>query len=58
VLFLILIIFLVLFLFGGHYGYSRWGYQGGLGIGGVLILILLLWLLFGGVMAPVGHWRY
>ncbi len=57
-LFLILIVFLLLFVFGGRYGYNRWGYSGGIGIGGVLILILLLWLLFGGVMAPVGHWRY
>ncbi len=57
-LFLVLIIFLVLFMFGGNWGYTRWGPQGGIGIGGLLVLILLLWLLFGGVVAPVGHWRY
>ncbi len=56
-------------VFSPHYFsgavYVRWkpglhalGPQGGIGIGGLLVLILLLWLLFGGVVAPAGHWRY
>ena len=48
---LLLIILLVL-LFGGgggYYGYSRWGYGGGLGIGGTVLLIVLLLYLFGAI---------
>ena len=43
----ILVILLVLLLFGGGLGYSRWGYQGGFGIGGLLLIILVVWLLLG-----------
>jgi hypothetical protein len=35
-------------LFGGHFGYSRCGYCGGIGIGGVLRVILIICL-------PVGR---
>jgi Protein of unknown function (DUF3309) len=45
---LVLIIVLILLLGGGggYYGYSRWGYGGGLGIlGTVLLIVLILYLL-------------
>jgi hypothetical protein len=48
---LILIILLVL-LFGGggcYYGYSRWGYGGGLGVVGTVLLIVLVLYLLGGL---------
>ncbi len=48
---LLLIIILVL-LFGGgggYYGYSRWGYGGGLGILGTVLLIVLVLYLLGGL---------
>ena len=45
---LILIILLVLLFGGGFFGYSRYGTRGGMGIGGVILLILLAWLLLGG----------
>ena len=44
---LILIILIILLLFGGRFGYRRYGYRGGMGIGGLLLLILLLYLIFG-----------
>jgi hypothetical protein len=34
-----------LLLFGGDFGYSRYGYRGGIGIGGVLRVILIICLL-------------
>ena len=48
---LILIIVLLLLLGGGggYYGYSRWGYGGGLGIVGTVVLIFLLFYLVGGI---------
>jgi hypothetical protein len=46
---LILLIIVLVLLFGGgggYYGYSRWGYGGGLGIfGTVLLIVLVLYLL-------------
>ncbi len=42
---LLLVIIVLLLLFGGGFGYSRWGYQGGFGIGGVLVVILIVYLL-------------
>jgi hypothetical protein len=45
---LILIILLVLLFGGGFFGYSRYGTGGGMGIGGVVLVILLAWLLLGG----------
>ena len=32
---LILIIIILVLLFGGEFGYRRWGYGGGIGIGGI-----------------------
>ena len=48
---LILIILLVLLFGGGFFGYSRYGASGGMGIGGVVLVILLVWLLLGGGLA-------
>ena len=44
---LLLVIVLLIVLFGGgFYGYNRWGYGGGLGVvGTVLVIVLILWLL-------------
>lgn len=47
-LFIILIVFLLVWLLGSHVGYNRWGYGGGISIGGLILLIFVLWLLFGG----------
>jgi hypothetical protein len=44
---LILIILIVFLLFGGGFGYSRWGYRGGMGIGGILLIVLVVYLLLG-----------
>ena len=44
---LILIILIIVLLFGGGFGYSRWGHRGGLGIGGVLLILLIVYLLVG-----------
>jgi len=51
---LILVIFLLILLFGGGFGYYRGGYYGrGIGysgggiLGTVLILVLIVWLLRG-----------
>jgi hypothetical protein len=45
---LILLIVLIVLLFGGGgYGYSRYGYGGGIGIGGILLIVLIVYLLFG-----------
>jgi hypothetical protein len=44
---LILIIIILLLLFGGGFGYSRYGYRGGIGIGGILLIILIVYLLLG-----------
>jgi len=43
---LILIILILLLLFGGGFGYRRYGHRGGLGIGGILLLILIIYLIF------------
>ncbi len=48
-----LIVLIVLLLLlgggGGYYGHSRWGYGGsaGVGLGTILLIILLVWLLGG-----------
>ena len=44
---LILLIIILLLLFGGGFGYSRYGYRGGIGIGGILLIILIVYLLLG-----------
>jgi hypothetical protein len=41
--FVIIILLLLLFVGGSC---SRWGYPGGIGIGGFLIILLLVYLLF------------
>jgi len=48
---LILLIILLLLLGGGggYYGYSRWGTNGGLGIVGTVLLVVVLLYLFGGL---------
>lgn len=48
---LLLIILLVLLVGGGggYYGYSRWGYGGGLGILGTVLLIVLVLYLVGAI---------
>jgi len=42
-----LIILIIVLLFGGGFGYRRYGHRGGIGIGGILLLILILYLIFG-----------
>jgi hypothetical protein len=42
---ILIIVILVLLLGGGGYGYSRYGYRGGIGIGGILLIILVVYLL-------------
>jgi hypothetical protein len=43
---ILIIVLLVLLLGGGGFGYSRWGYAGGGGILGlILVVFLILWLL-------------
>src|SRR5438270_11839373 len=44
---ILLIILVVVLLFGGGLGYSRWGYGGGIGIGGILLIALIVYLLVG-----------
>jgi len=44
---IILIVLVVLLLGGGGFGYSRYGYGGGIGIGGILLLVLILYPVFG-----------
>ena len=44
---LILIIIILLLLFGGGFGYSRWGYGGRIGTGGILLIVLVVYLLVG-----------
>ena len=44
---LILIILILLLLIGGGLGYCRYGHRGGMGIGGILLLILILYRIFG-----------
>jgi hypothetical protein len=44
---LILIIIILLLIFGSGFGYNRWGYGGGIGIGGILLIVLIVYLLVG-----------
>lgn len=49
---LLILIIVLLLLFGGgggYYGYSRWGYGGGLGIVGTVLLIFVILYLLGGL---------
>src|SRR5882724_8952707 len=38
---------ILVLLFGGGFGYRRWGYGGGIGIGGILLIVLIVYLLVG-----------
>jgi hypothetical protein len=47
---IIILVVVLLLIFGGgggYYGYSRWGYAGGggIGIGAILVILLVLYLL-------------
>lgn len=47
---LILLIVIIVLLFGGGFGYYRGGWQGsgpGIGIFGVIVILLIIWLLLG-----------
>jgi hypothetical protein len=44
---ILLIIIILILLFGGGFGYSRWGYRGGIGIGGIILIVLIVYLLVG-----------
>jgi hypothetical protein len=46
-LILLIIVLLLLFGGGGYYGYGRWGYRGGagLGLGSVLLILLVAYML-------------
>jgi hypothetical protein len=44
---LIIVLLLVFGLGGGYFGYSRWGYRGGggIGLGSVVVILLVCYLL-------------
>ena len=44
---LILIIIVLVLLFGGGGGYYAYGPRGGIGIGGILLIVLVIYLLVG-----------
>ncbi len=44
---IIVVILILLLLGGGGWGYTRYGIGGGFGIGGILLVVLVLWLLLG-----------
>jgi hypothetical protein len=47
-LIVLIIVLLLLFGGGGYYGYGRWGYRGGAGVGlGTVLLILLIAYMLG-----------
>jgi hypothetical protein len=47
-LILLIIVLLLLFGGGGYYGYGRWGYRGGAGVGlGTVLVILLIAYMLG-----------
>jgi len=48
---MIILLILLLLLFGGGFGYRSYGYNGGFGIVGALLVILLIVYLFGGFHA-------
>jgi hypothetical protein len=51
---LLLLILLILLFGGGGWFYSDGAFRGpGIGIGGLILLILLIWMLLG----PSQHWR-
>jgi hypothetical protein len=44
---IILIVLVILLIGGGSWGYSSYGYYGGFGIGGPLLVVLVIYLLLG-----------
>jgi hypothetical protein len=44
---LILIIIVLVLIFGGGGGYYAYGPRGGIGIGGILLVVLILYLILG-----------
>jgi len=44
---ILIIVLLLIFGGGGYYGYGRWGYRGGagIGVGGVLLILLIAYML-------------
>ena len=45
---ILIVIVLLVILGGGGWGFSQYpAYRGGIGIGGLLLLALVLWLIFG-----------
>jgi hypothetical protein len=45
---ILIIVLLLVFGGGGYYGYGRWGYQGGAGVGlGTVLLVLLVAYMLG-----------
>jgi len=52
VLFIIVIVLLIFLLGGGSWATSRYGYRGGLGVAGLVVVILLLLYFCGGLRAP------
>jgi hypothetical protein len=47
---MLIVLLLILLLFGGGgFGYARWGYGGGISIGGIILLVLVIYLITGGV---------
>jgi hypothetical protein len=52
---LIVLIIILLLAFGGgggYYGYQRWGTGGGVEIFGLVLIILVLFYVFGGMHMP------
>jgi hypothetical protein len=43
----ILIIIILLLLLGGGFGFRQYGPRGGIGIGGVLLIVLIVYLVVG-----------
>ena len=48
-LLLLIVLLLLLGGGGGYYGYSRWGTHGGLGIFGIVLVVVVLFYVFGGI---------
>jgi hypothetical protein len=54
-LLVIVLIIILLLAFGGgggYYGYQKWGTGGGVGIFGLVLIILVLFYVFGGMHMP------
>ncbi len=44
---IIIVVLVLMLLLGGGLGYRNYGYQGGISIGGILVIVLIIYLLFG-----------